>query len=669
VQHAYALLAIKQHEPERRTFSGIASTPTPDRSGDIFDALGAVFHNPLPLLLHHDKSRPVGRVTLHQPTKDGIGFSAEIPSIAEPGALKDRVDEAWQSIKAGLLTGVSIGYRILDGGIERRKGADGLLIKSSEICELSLVTVPANVEATIHNVKSLDAPFLTASGHHPSGVADRPVVRAEKAAQPMNTTTTEQIKAFEATRKTKLDRMQELMTKAAEQNVTLDADQTAEYDGLKAEVDSIDAHLVRLKAHEQMMIATATPIVAGNTPRDGELRGGAMTITTRTGTSPIISVKSTLPAGHDFVRTCMAMVACKGVQSDALHFAEKWKDSSPRVIEALRGDLRTKTAVPPGTATDPAWAGPLVPMYQTLAAEFMEYLRPATIIGKIENLRRVPFHVRVPMQTSTGVYGWVGEDVPKPVAQIAFTATTLSWAKIAGLIIFTQELARVSSPDAETIFRNDMVKGIAQFMDSQFVDPTVAGTANVSPASITNGTTPITTVNSVADVQALIAAFVAAYIPVGEITFILSEQNAVGLSLQRIPVGGPLWPDVKVTGGTLAGVPLITSQAVGSNFIAVAPTYILYADDGGVTIDVSQEASVIMDTAPAGVVAPPTWTSLWQNNLIGLRAERYCNWVRAKLQAVKYVSGAAYMGSTPATLLAETPNAPHEPPKQNRHAA
>jgi hypothetical protein len=64
---------------------------------------------------------------------------------------------------------------------------------------------------------------------------------------------------------------------------------------------------------------------------------------------------------------------------------------------------------------------------------------------------------------------------------------------------------------------------------------------------------------------------------------------------------------------------------------------ILMADEGGIEIDVSREASVQMDSAPMN---PPdatvVHTSLWQNNLVGLRADRIINWKRARAGSVQY---------------------------------
>jgi hypothetical protein len=87
----------------------------------------------------------------------------------------------------------------------------------------------------------------------------------------------------------------------------------------------------------------------------------------------------------------------------------------------------------------------------------------------------------------------------------------------------------------------------------------------------------------------------------------------------------------------MGGIQVVPSQAMGTTVALVQPDCILYADDGGVTIDVSQEASVQMDTAPDNpALATTVFTSLWQNNLVGLRAERFINWKKARNGCVQY---------------------------------
>jgi HK97 family phage prohead protease len=151
---AYSVLDVKAFDDDSRKFSGVATSPSVDRVGDIIDPLGVKFANPMPLLHQHRHDAPIGSVRFKKPTKDGIEFDAEIAKVEEPGPLKDRVDTAWGEIKHGLVRATSIGFRpieysFMDNG--------GVRYSEVEVYELSTVTVPANADALITTIKSLDA--------------------------------------------------------------------------------------------------------------------------------------------------------------------------------------------------------------------------------------------------------------------------------------------------------------------------------------------------------------------------------------------------------------------------------------------------------------------------------------------------------------------------------
>jgi HK97 family phage major capsid protein/HK97 family phage prohead protease len=642
VNRAYALLTIKSVDADRRIITGIATTPTPDRGGDIIEPLGVKFKNPLPLLLHHDTKQPVGQVIFDKPTKAGVTFTATIPTITEPGNLKDRTDEAFHSVKYGVLTGASVGFKEVEGAI-KRLASGGLHFLETLVLELSLVTIPQNAEATILTVKELD---LAASGPNPPGVTGTStVVRLQKAAPPM--TTPEQITQFENTRAAKAARMNELMTKAAETGSTLDQAQTEEYDTLASEVKSVDDHLVRLRDMEKFNVKAATAIT--NTTSSiaaSELRGGHST-------SNVITVKANVPKGTAFARMCMAMAAGHGDSYQTLQHAKQWKDSTPEVEQMVEHMWRTKAAVAAGSTTDATWAGPLV-VTQPLN-EFLELLRPRTLLGRIPGLRQVPFNVSVPTQTTGGTYGWVGQNKPKPVTKADYATVTVPFAKAAGIIVISEELATLSSPSAENLVREEMIAGMGAFLDQQFVDPAVAVSANVSPASITNGAATIassgvTGAAAKTDLASRVAVFVAANIPMEGSVWLMNEANAFGIGLSINGLGQPLFPGFSMApgvGGTLYGIPVIISNNVGARVILVHAPSILYADEGGVRIDVSREASVQMDSAPTDVVdATTVYLSLWQRNLIGLKAERFITWIRARTAAVTYITTASpYIGT------------------------
>ena len=161
---AYAVFETKALDEKRRIFTGWATTPAPDRVQDTIDPMGATFKNPLVLLHQHRRDAPIGSVKFDKPTAKGIQFTAEIPVIDEPGPLKDRVDTAWGEIKAGIVRAVSIGFRPLKYAYREDGGID---FQEVEIYEMSTVSVPANAQAVISAIKSLDKAAMVKAGVDP----------------------------------------------------------------------------------------------------------------------------------------------------------------------------------------------------------------------------------------------------------------------------------------------------------------------------------------------------------------------------------------------------------------------------------------------------------------------------------------------------------------------
>jgi HK97 family phage major capsid protein len=190
-----------------------------------------------------------------------------------------------------------------------------------------------------------------------------------------------------------------------------------------------------------------------------------------------------------------------------------------------------------------------------------------------------------------------------------------------------------------------MLKGMAQYLDTQFIDPTVAAVTNVSPAAITNGAVSVgsagtSAANFETDLKSMIGSLLTANQQIaGGVVLIMSQTNALALSMARTTNGDRYFPDLSMTGGTILGIPVLVSQAAGATITIVLPSEILFADDGGVNIDVSREATVEMSTTPTSpITASTVMVSLWQQNLVGLRAERFINWKRARLASVRYTN-------------------------------
>lgn len=574
---------------------GIASTPTLDVQGDTIDPMGAQFTLPMPLLHEHDPEQPIGMVERAEVTPKGIQVTARIAKDAS-----QRVKDVWQRIKGGL-SGLSVGFL----PIEKADTATGRHFQKWRWCELSVVGIPANPEAGITVVKSASS-------------------QPQKENPKMNIQ--EQIQALETKKAGLVQTNADLVTKSAE----MSDDDAKAYDANKAEVEKIDKHLARLRETEA---ALATSAVAVNPTATQSSEAGTQA---RQGQ---ITVKSNLPKGTAFVRYAAALARGRGNLMQAAEIAKGFKDT-PEVETVL------KAAVAAGTTTDATWAKPLVE-YQVMTSEFIELLRPETLLGKIEGFRRVPFNIKFQSQTAGATVNWVGEGKYKPVSKLAFATDSLGFATASGIIPITEELARFSSPAAEALIAQDLRAAMVEFLDTAFIDPSKAGVSGISPASITNGLSGITpggkTLEKLrADVRKVFDKFIAAKLDTSGCVWIMSPSRALALSMMYNEQGLLAYPNLTAKGGTFHGLPVVTSSLAGNNIIMLSPGEIFLADDGDITLDASREASLLMSDDPETDKASMQLVSLWQAGMIGFKADRVINWKRRRFDAVAIITNAQY---------------------------
>jgi HK97 family phage prohead protease len=160
----YSTIEIKSADSGEWRFTGLASSPAPDRMRDTVDSEGATYKLPIPLLWQHSHDAPIGHVTEATVSKDGIAISATItqPTDDMPAGLSSRLQEAWASIKSGLVRGLSIGFAPLEF-TPNKDG--GMHIAKWHWMELSAVTIPANQDASIATIKRLAQPGITCAAH------------------------------------------------------------------------------------------------------------------------------------------------------------------------------------------------------------------------------------------------------------------------------------------------------------------------------------------------------------------------------------------------------------------------------------------------------------------------------------------------------------------------
>lgn len=353
-------------------------------------------------------------------------------------------------------------------------------------------------------------------------------------------------------------------------------------------------------------------------------------------------VTSTPRGGALFGRYLRALIIAKGDVWAAAAFADGQGPGWREVSMALKG------AVTPMDAATQS-AGLAYP----IAMDFAEALRPATIIGRLVGVRRVPFNTRL-MSVAVGASAaWIGENVPIPAGALDLDGgTTLPFAKLASLSVHTTELARSSSPSVEMVLAADAIKAAAYAADFALVSEDNAGIAGGKPASITRSATAVPSSGSAiaqidTDLRAVIAVLTGALVDLSFGVWLMNPRTATYLATLRGTGGAAAFPGLGPKGGVLLGMPVLTSAAVSDAnspgecpIILLAADELLLADDGDSTIDISEQAAIIMDSAPgAGASA---MVSLWAHGLAGVKATRAICWQLRHAAACALITGVQF---------------------------
>lgn len=672
-QIAYSTMVIKAIDEDKREFTGIASTPEPDRVNDVMIPKGAVFKLPMPFLWQHDHRQPIGQITEARVTDKGIEVKGNVKKVSAPSQLSARLDEAWVSMKEGLVRGLSIGFRPIkyafldDGGVEYSEW---------DWYELSAVTIPMNAQGTITSVKQFDAEAMAALGNKladaenkPSGVTEKKSLKSVKLTpkEGKKMSISEKLKGFEDELKAKRAKLEEMMTKSLESGETFDSEQNEEYETLEAEVKALESHVEKA---QKLLISQASKatVVA---EKDGQSEVKSLGLRNNTA---LVKVRpqEQLEKGIAFTRYVMALAKAKGDHAKAFNIANEQYGEDSNITRVLGAQAKgadfggmMKAAVAAGSTivgANATWGNELVD-FNDFVGDFIDYLRPRTILGQfgqngVPSLRQIPFNVKIKGQDGTATAAWVGEGMAKPVTSMSFNTVELGWYKVACIAVITEDLIRFSSPSAERLVREELARAVIERLDTDFIDPAKGAVSGVSPASILNGIPGGQVIASVGtdadaincDLQALESVFIEANNEPDQAVYIMRPQTAQVLGRLQNALGQTMFPGISMRGGTLLGTPVVVSNYVPAGIVALINASDIYiADDGQVTVDASREATIQMDTAPnqssVGTSATPvasTGVSMFQTNSVAIRAERYINWARRRDSGVAYLTGVAW---------------------------
>jgi HK97 family phage major capsid protein len=289
----------------------------------------------------------------------------------------------------------------------------------------------------------------------------------------------------------------------------------------------------------------------------------------------------------------------------------------------------TRAAIGAGTTVS-GNGGVLVP---ELAAAFLAATRPFTLIGRLA-LRRVPFATPV-VRRATGTaagFAWRGAGLPAPLMHGAFERETLPVGMATGICVQTEELLRLAARGSAEFLRDELRRDLIAFLDTQFVDPSNAGT-DTSPAAITYGVTPAMSSlgDPMSDLLGLLSAYRSAGGQFSTLAVLISSANCAALALRTGGDGQPLFPGLTVQGGVIAGAPAFASDSVGDRLVAVDAAQVSLADDSEASFEFSRQAALEMldnptNSAQTGTAA--SMTSMFQTGTVAIKVDRTVNWRR-----------------------------------------
>lgn len=306
----------------------------------------------------------------------------------------------------------------------------------------------------------------------------------------------------------------------------------------------------RIKLHEDLReaerraAATVTPINQDDIPEQvGRATGG----------------EDNRQKGSKLVSVVRNLWLAQGNISVAAQLAEKAGDRE--IAQCLQRGLNT------GYGPD---GGFLVP--PEYVAEVIDLLRAQAVI-RSAGARVVPMRgsMTMPRLTSGASVSYIGEDQDIPVTKPEFGQLTLRERKLVGMVPVSNDLLRLSNPDAEAVIRDDLVRAMALGEDYGFIRGTGQGnepmglryqapTANRIPV---NGTVNIA--NITVDLGKAISALMAANVSMTRPVWIMHPTVRAYLAdLRDTNNSAHAFPEV-IGMNELRGYPIRTTTQIPVN--------------------------------------------------------------------------------------------------------
>jgi Phage capsid family len=304
-------------------------------------------------------------------------------------------------------------------------------------------------------------------------------------------------------------------------------------------------------------------------------------------------------------QTAKFLMAANG-EVGAAFAAAQTQRVNRRVLQLLQ-----KTGVPGGTTGDANFGSVLTDIKIASDALFAS-LRTQSCFSRMldSGIRKTPLRTRIGAVTASVSAGNVGEGRAVALSRLTLASPELVPTKVAALIAFSTEVARSADPAALELIDTELRNAIATAVDEEFF---ALVTDTSTPSSSSSGT-------SADDVRADLKTLLGAVnnSGAGQLFWCSSVSVANALAAMEWPLGS-----VSPTGGELCQLPFLVSSAIPAGTLRLCNASAIAGNADVIDLALARQADIAMvdtTTMDTGGPVPAQMVSLWQSNMVAIRA-------------------------------------------------
>lgn len=627
----------------------VMSDETPDRAGDIILSGGWQldnFRKNPKALFGHRSDFIIGKWTNVRVENRQLRGRLE---LAKKGT-SERVNEVISLVEQGLLSAASVGFAPLESKPRADKDG-GYLFSKQDLVETSLVSVPANPNALAIakglKISPATLDLVFAGQGNESRLQTRGLTggQADRKTNGKGTTMSlaQRITDTEKQLTEKRDKLAAFHDGKGDGNYSDEDMETVTR--TNADISRDEKLLDMLRASERNMgansddggrhaAAASKPAVNGSTPRPFAMAPKKM--------SPI-----------DMLCRSAALRALAHAERRPIEDVCRNEDEVTKAVV----EYQAKAASAVATTTLTGWAAELV---QTINAEFMQTLMPTSVFPRLSNLgltlsfgRNGKISIPTRSRTPTIAGSFVGEGLPIPVRQGAFTAQTLTPKKMAVITTWTREIDEHSVPAIQALLRDAIQQDTAISLDAVLLDANAA--TAVRPAGLLNGVAGLTPTAGggfaalVGDIKQLTGALLTG--TAGNVrtpAWLMNPIQANAIGLVAAPGAGVFPFSAEINAGRLGGWPVIVAGTVPATTVIVVDAADFVSVSDGPRFEISDQATLHMeDTAPTDISTSGTAVafpakSMFQTDSMALRLILPMNWLLRRSGVVAWCTGVTW---------------------------